>query len=141
MTAPVRRQVLVNAAPQRAFDLFVGRINAWWPLDEFGVFNDGTITFERELLVERSGDKSSVWGEVTEWVPPSVITLTWHPGYEADAGTNIRVTFEAHADQTLVTLLHSGWERMSDPDASAEEYGDGWPGVLARYVELVDEVH
>ena len=65
MTAPVRREALVNAAPQRTFDLFVGHINAWWPLERFGVFGDGTVHFERDLLVERSGERESVWGEAS----------------------------------------------------------------------------
>jgi uncharacterized protein YndB with AHSA1/START domain len=140
MTAPVTRKVLVNAGPQRAFDLFTGHIGAWWPIDRFGVFHDGTVAFESDKLVERSGDRESVWGEVTLWEPPDSLVFTWHPGYGLENATDIRVTFMPEGDQTLVTLVHSGWERMSDPDAAAEEYGNGWPGVLARFAELVDEV-
>jgi uncharacterized protein YndB with AHSA1/START domain len=140
MTAPIRREIVVNAAPDRAFDLFTGRIGAWWPLDRFGVFNDGTVAFEGELLVERSGNRETIWGEVLEWNPPGGLAITWHPGYGSENATEIRVTFTAREDQTLVTLVHTGWERMTDPDAAAAEYGNGWPGVLERYRELVDEV-
>lgn len=139
MTAPVRREILVNAAPQRAFELFTGQIGAWWPLDRFGVFNDGTVAFEGDRLVERSGEQQTVWGEVTEWSPPHALALTWHPGYDVALGTDIRVTFEPQLAQTLVTLVHSGWERASDPAASAQEYGNGWPTVLARFAELANE--
>ncbi|MCU1440415.1 MAG: hypothetical protein JWP85_1412 [Rhodoglobus sp.] len=140
MTAPVRREVLVNAGPQRAFDLFTAHINAWWPLDRFGVFNAGTVSFEDARIVERLGEQESVWGEVTLWAPPDSLGFTWHPGYGVEHATDIRVTFTPEGDQTLVTLVHSGWERMTDPDASAEEYANGWPGVLARFAELVNAV-
>jgi len=136
MTAPVRREVLVDAAPDRAFEVFTEQVGQWWPLDRFGVFGDGTVAFEGGLLVERSGDRQSIWGEVTEWAPPSMLAMTWHPGYETDRATDIRVTFEAQGEQTLVTLVHSGWERMTDPDAAAEEYGSGWPGVLRGFAAL-----
>jgi uncharacterized protein YndB with AHSA1/START domain len=140
MTSPVRREVMVNASPARAFELFIGRINAWWPLEGFGVFNDGTVSFEGGRLVERSGDQESVWGEVLEWSPPEKLAITWHPGYEAEKGTHIRVTFTPRGSETLVSLVHTGWERMDDPTGAASEYAEGWPTVLARFAELVDEV-
>ena len=137
MTPPVRREVLVNASPDRAFDLFTGRIGDWWPLARHSVFGEGTVSFEGPLLVERFGEQQSVWGEVTAWTPPGEVGFTWHPGYDVENATDVRVTFEARGEQTLVTLVHTGWERMSDPDASADEYRNGWPAVLAGYAELV----
>lgn len=138
MTAPVRREVLVNAPPARAFDLFVGRIGEWWPLARFSVFGDGTVTFERDVIVERKGGEQSVWGTVTAWAPPGEIAFTWHPGYGEEHATDVRVTFQARGEQTLVTLVHTGWERMTEPDAAADEYRNGWPAVLAGYADLVD---
>jgi uncharacterized protein YndB with AHSA1/START domain len=138
MTPPLRREVLVNAAPQRAFDLFTGQIGAWWPLAEFGVFGDGTVALEGKAIVERSGEQESVWGEVTSWDPPGSLGFTWHPGYGVENATDITVTFAAEGEQTLVTLVHTGWERMTDPDAAREEYNNGWPGVLAGYAALVE---
>ena len=138
MTAPVRREVLVSATPGRAFDLFTGRIGDWWTLAQFGVFGDGTVAFEDGKIVERSGSRESVWGEVTAWNPPAEVGFTWHPGYGVEHATDMQVTFASDGDQTLVTLVHTGWERMTDPDASADEYRNGWPGVLAGYAALVN---
>jgi Activator of Hsp90 ATPase homolog 1-like protein len=141
MTAPVRREVIVNAVPERAFELFTGHIGAWWPLDKFGVFNDGTVAFEDGRIIERSNDRESVWGDVTAWEPPDALGFTWHPGYGVEQATAIRVTFTAAEDKTLVTLVHTGWERMTNPDASAEEYTNGWPRVLAGFAALVERSH
>ena len=136
---PVRREVLVAAAPERAFDLFTGRIGAWWPLERFSVFeHDNDVLFEDGHIVERATDgRESVWGTVTEWEPPLALAFTWHPGYGEEHATDVRVTFEASGPETLVTLVHTGWERMEDPFARAEEYEQGWPGVLASFAALV----
>jgi uncharacterized protein YndB with AHSA1/START domain len=137
MTAPVRREVIVNAAPDRAFDLFTAHIGEWWPLANFGVFGDGTVAFESTAIVERSSGQESVWGEVTTWEPPSSLGFTWHPGYGIEHATDVLVTFTPSDDKTLVTLVHTGWERMTDPDASAAEYSSGWPTVLGAFAALV----
>ena len=141
---PVRREVLVAAEPERAFELFTGRIGAWWPLARFSVFeHDNDVAFEDGRIVERATDgRESVWGTVTEWEPPLALAFTWHPGYGEEHATDVRVTFEASAPdssvaQTLVTLVHTGWERMDDPFTSAAEYEQGWPGMLAAYSALV----
>ena len=139
MTQPVRRDVLVNSDPRRAFELFTGGIGSWWPLADFSVFGEGTVAFEEDRIIERLGDQESVWGEVTSWDPPGSVGFTWHPGYGIENATDVLVTFTSHDAQTLVTLVHTGWERMTDPDASAAEYNSGWPTVLGRFAELVEK--
>ena len=143
--APIRREILVAASADRAFDLFTERIGDWWPLARFGVYGDGTVGFESSsaggrAIVERSGDRVSVWAEVTAWEPPESLAFTWHPGTDPAQATQVRVTFTADGDQTLVTVQHSGWDALADPDraaAAAKEYGQGWPGVLGSFASLV----
>jgi uncharacterized protein YndB with AHSA1/START domain len=144
MTAPVRREVIVNASPDRAFELFTGHIGQWWPLAQFGVFGDGSVAFEGDRIVERSGEQESIWGEVTSWEPPRSLGFTWHPGYGIENATDVLVTFapvdqDERADiKTLVTLVHTGWERMTKPDVAADEYSNGWPTVLGSFAALVE---
>ncbi len=137
--APVRREVLVAATRERAFELFTTRIGAWWPLAQFSVFEqDNDVAFEDGRIVERATDgRESVWGDVTEWDPPAGLAFTWHPGYGEEHATDVRVTFTASGDETLVSLTHTGWERMNDPFARAAEYENGWPGVLGGFAALV----
>lgn len=129
--APIRREVIVDADQAHAFELFAAGIGAWWPIDDFGVFGPGSsVSFEGDLLVERNGDKSAVWAEVTGWEPPRALRLSWHAGRAASQATQLTVTFSPAGDQTVVRLEHSGWEVYPDPAASAAEYGNGWPVVL-----------
>lgn len=133
---PVRREVLVEAAPAVAFEVFTDGIGRWWPLAELSVHGGraGSVAFVDGVIVERSGSgDEAVWGTVTRWEPPGVVAFSWHPGRPADVAGLVEVTFAAVEGGTLVTLRHSGWESYADPAAARAEYDHGWPMVLGRY--------
>jgi uncharacterized protein YciI len=140
--SPIRREILVDADPDTAFEVFTARIARWWPVAEHGVYGAGaTVAFEGGQIVERAPDgATSLWGTVTRWEPPDAVAFSWHPGHAPDRASNVEVTFTAVADQTLVTLEHTGWEVFADPDAARAEYNQGWPTVLDRYREYVSQV-
>lgn len=132
---PIRRHVVVRATPEHAYRVFTTDIGSWWPLERLSVYETGnTVAFEGDELVERSADgEPSVWGRVTSAEPPSRIAFTWHPGH-ADERGEVEVTFTPLDEaQTLVTLVHTGWEAYADAVAAREEYRGGWPTVLAQY--------
>jgi uncharacterized protein YndB with AHSA1/START domain len=135
--APVRRHVVVPVAPAVAFDVFTAEIGKWWPLGgQHSVFGEGTtVRFAQGRLVEESPEGTAVWGSVVEWEPPDRLRITWHPGRDGSVHTDVAVRFAAIGDgsQTLVTLEHSGWERLADPLAAHTEYRGGWVGVLGAY--------
>jgi uncharacterized protein YciI len=135
---PIRRQIVVAAKPEVAFEVFTEEIGQWWPLATHSVFGgDADVVFHDGRLVERDpGGAESVWGSVLDWEPPRGFRITWHPGSDPDQATEVEVAFVPVADgRTLVTLEHRGWERLPDPTATRTEYGNGWPKVLGRYVE------
>ena len=137
---PIRRETVVDAAPEIAFAVFTEGIASWWPLAELGVFNDGTVAFVDGRIVETSADGAeSVWGTVTEWDPPFRLGFTWHPGSAPERATAVEVTFATADARTLVTLVHRGWEVFADPQAARDEYDHGWPMVLGRYAAGVDD--
>lgn len=131
---PVRREVLVPASPETAFAVFVDEIGGWWPIGSHSVFQDGTVAFVDGRIVEYSADgQESVWGTVLDWDPPGRLSFTWHPGRPASDASRVTVTFAAAGEQTLVVLLHEGWEVYTDPLAARQEYDSGWPRVLAEF--------
>jgi uncharacterized protein YndB with AHSA1/START domain len=131
----VRQEVVVELAPDAAFELFTTRIGDWWPLAELSVFGaDAKVAFSDGRLVETADGQTSVWGTVTEWEPGARVSFTWHPGRAVDSASLVSVTFVARAaERTLVVLDHSGWEGFNDPAAARHEYEQGWPMVLALY--------
>jgi uncharacterized protein YciI len=141
---PIRREILVEADPAAAFEVFTAGIGRWWPLDELSVHGkDATVAFTESptgsfaggQVIERSADgQTAVWGTVTRWEPPDLVAFSWHPGQPAERASHVLVTFAAaEAGQTLVRLEHAGWEAFADPAAARTEYDHGWPTVLGRY--------
>jgi uncharacterized protein YndB with AHSA1/START domain len=140
-TEAITKEIHVGATPETAFKVFTERIGEWWPLQRYSVFEgDTTVAFEGDRIVERLGDQESVWGEVLAFELAARVRFTWHPGRPDDEEpTEVEVTFAADGDGTLVTLVHSGWERVSEERrAGRVDYENGWPLVLQRYAALAE---
>ena len=139
MVPPIRREILVDADPAAAFEVFTAGLGRWWPLAELSVYGQGaTVAFADGQIVERSADgEAAVWGTVTRWEPPVAVAFTWHPGQPAERASHVEVTFAAAAAQTRVRVEHTGWDAFGDPAAARAEYDHGWPLVLDRYQKHV----
>jgi uncharacterized protein YndB with AHSA1/START domain len=137
--APIRREVVVAAPPQRAFDLFTASVGQWWPMATHSVFGAGaTVAFENGRLVERRGEEEAEWGTVLAWEPPHLLRMTWHPGNPVEEATDLTVRFVPHEAGTRVELEHTGWERHARGEEAARGYGDGWPVVLCGFSAFVE---
>jgi uncharacterized protein YndB with AHSA1/START domain/uncharacterized protein YciI len=134
---PIRREIVVDADPDAAFEVFTAGIGQWWPLEEKSVHGKGaTVAFDGGQIVERSpAGEATIWGTVTRWEPPVAVEFSWHPGRPAEQASRVVVTFAAKGAQTLVRLEHTGWDAFADPAAARAEYEHGWPLVLDRYQE------
>lgn len=132
--APVRREVRVRCDADTAFQLFTAHLGAWWPLGTHSVFGaEGSVAFEEGTLVERRGSDTAVWGTVLRWERPVGFAMTWHPGDGPERSTEVAVDFTPDGDGTLVTLTHTGWERLAEPERTRDDYDRGWPVVLSGY--------
>ena len=141
-TVPViHREILVDADPETAFEIFTARIAHWWPLAQLSVYGAGTtVAFDGGQITERGPDgATSLWGTVTRWEPPGALAFSWHPGHAPDRASHVEITFAAVDGRTLVTVEHTGWEVYADPAAARAEYNQGWPTVLDRYREYADD--
>lgn len=140
-TDAITRVIHVNATPETAFRVFTEQIGDWWPLEHYSVLEGvQTVVFENDRIVERAADGSeSVWGEILDFEVAGRLRFTWHPGRDDDDPTEVEVTFAADGDGTAVTLVHSGWERLSEERrAGRADYENGWPGVLDRFKQAAE---
>ncbi len=139
---PIRREIVVDADQETAFEAFTSGIGRWWPVAGFSVHGAGsTVEFAGGQIVERSaGGGTAIWGAVTTWSPPGALAFTWHPGRGPDRASQVRVTFTELGEQTRVLLEHLGWEIFDDPAAARAEYDEGWPRVLECYHDDVANV-
>jgi uncharacterized protein YndB with AHSA1/START domain len=134
------KRLTVPCMTQRAFEIFTDQIAEWWPLpthsvggvDAVSVRIDGRVG--GEILETIHDGRTSVWGTVTAWEPPSRVAFTWHPGHSPQEATSVEVTFQPDGSSTLVTLTHAGWANRPDGHKARHSYDTGWDTVLAGFV-------
>jgi uncharacterized protein YndB with AHSA1/START domain len=146
----VRREITVNATPERAFAVFTDGFDTWWPRSH----SIGEAELAKVVIEPRTGGRwyeqgvdGSVcdWGEVLAYEPPRRLVVEWRIGgdwnFEKDPDTcsEIEVLFTAEGDATRVTLEHRHLERHTGAEALKEAVGSegGWPGLLRFYSEAV----
>jgi DNA-binding transcriptional ArsR family regulator len=150
---PVVKTIVVPLPQERAFSLFFEGMTAWWPLATHSVYGGQAAGVWVEAraggrIVERATDgREAVWGEVLVWDPPRRALLTWHPGYEDDAATELELRFTEETDPavgavgeggeghggglTRVDLEHRAWERLGERARTARAgYETGWNFVF-----------
>jgi uncharacterized protein YndB with AHSA1/START domain len=145
----VRQSVVVDAPPERAFELFTTRMTAWWPLDShhIGAQPAAEAVIEPHAggrWYERAADGTECdWGRVLAWEPPHRVLLAWEIGsdwrHDASIRTEVDVRFRAEADgRTRVELEHRGLEAYAERAEEMRGIFDadgGWRGLLARFAD------
>lgn len=143
MTDPIIKTIVVNGAPDHAFDVFVNRIAKWWPLDGHAVSAAKGQAALAVVIEPRVGGAiyeamfdgtREDWGEVLVFEEGRRLAFSWHPGTNRGRPTRVEVAFEAQsAAQTKVTLTHSGWEVWAgDAPDKRSGYDSGWEYVLGE---------
>jgi uncharacterized protein YndB with AHSA1/START domain len=142
---PVIKTVTVRCSPEAAFRRFTDEIASWWPLANFHVGADPqTVILEPRLggrIFERNGDGvETPWGTVLAWDPPALLAFTWLPGFAEDQAQHVELRFAAVADDTVVTLTHTRWEKLGDMAAiRRERFNNGWESIVKLYAAYADQ--
>jgi uncharacterized protein YndB with AHSA1/START domain len=147
--APVRKRVVVRVNPVRAFEIFTGAIDAWWPK----AYRIGATSPLKQSVIEpfeggrwliRCEDGSELRiGTVLKWEPGRRVVFSWEVNaqWKRDpaTATEVEVNFIAEGpDTTRVELEHRGFERAGR-DAGEQQRSSvdrGWPAVLDAYARL-----
>ena len=149
--APVHKSVVVQATPERAFEVFTAGIDRWWPKTH-GI---GAAPVKESIIepfvggrwYARCEDGSDVVvGHVRVWQPGVQFVVTWE--ISADWKPDARVAFASEVDVrfvpdaaggTRVDLEHRNFERMGGAagETMRNAVDNGWPGLLNLYVAEV----
>jgi uncharacterized protein YndB with AHSA1/START domain len=147
--APVRKTVVVQATPQRAFEVFTARIDQWWPKSH-GI---GTAPVRESIIEPFVGGRwyakcedgtDVVVGHVRVWQPAERFVCTWE--ISADWKPDARVAFASEVDvrfmaedqgRTRVELEHRNFERMGAAAGETMRKGvdGGWPTLLELFAK------
>jgi len=145
--APVRKTVIVQATPARAFEVFTAGINRWWPKSH-GI---GSAPVRESIIEPYVGGRwyamcedgtEAVVGHVRVWQPGErfvvswEISAEWKPDPRAQYASEVEVRFVTEAvGRTRVELEHRDFERMgAAPGASMRGAVDGgWTPLLELF--------
>lgn len=132
MTSKVYVALRVRAAPQRAFDAFVGEIGAWWrpsPLFQTTPRAPGLLAFEPGLdgrLTETlANGKVFEIGRIRVWEPPARLVFSWRQAsFPLELHTEVEVCFEAVGEETRVSVEHRGFDQVPADSAARHRFPD-----------------
>jgi uncharacterized protein YndB with AHSA1/START domain len=144
--APVRKTIVVEATPARAFEVFTAGIDRWWPKSH-GI---GSAPPRESILepfvggrwyTKNQDDTESVVGHVSVWQPGERLVVSWEidaswkPDARAAFASEVEVRFSAESEgRTRVDLEHRNFERMGpDGEKMRAAVEGGWPGILALF--------
>ena len=142
----VRREIVVDLPPARAFDLFTANMTTWWPAEH----HIGSAPIEQIIVEPRTGGRwytrhqdgtETSTGVVRAWEPPGRFVVTWQIGadwkFHDDLVTTVEVRFQpADGDRTRVLLEHRDLEAYGADAAAMKETFEGpgaWEATLAAY--------
>jgi uncharacterized protein YndB with AHSA1/START domain len=146
----VRREITVQAPPERAFAVFTEGFDKWWPRSH----HIAPAELDEAIIEPRAGGRwyergvdgsECVWGEVLAYDRPNRIVLSWRIGGDwqlekTDTASEIEVTFTPTGDgATRVEVAHRHFERHALGEAlrDAVSAEGGWGTLLALYSEAV----
>ena len=97
-----------------------------------------SVTYEPRVggrIFERAEDGAEHdWGEVLIWEPPGRLGYLWHIGASRSEATEVEVTFRTAVAETVVTIVHRGWERLgAGAEARRDRNRAGWAAVNEAY--------
>lgn len=142
----VRKTVIVEVSPDKAFQVFTEGIDRWW----FRAHHIGAADLEQAVLEGREGGRwyeigvdgsECEWGRVLTWEPPSRVVLAWQIDanwhFDPNLVTEVEVRFIAEGDdRTRVELEHRDLERFGAAREQITESLDspgGWQGLLDAF--------
>ena len=143
----VRQSIEVPTSPEDAFKLWTTGINGWRKRGSH-YWNDGKravgLRFEPgvggrfiEVHDATSGEGLEI-GRIRVWEPGRRLVYSWREAdWAGEERTEVEVLFEpVSSAQTRVTVTHSGWETVKDPERNRrlrEGYGYGLGELLGWY--------
>jgi uncharacterized protein YndB with AHSA1/START domain len=146
---PVRKELVVAATAERAFEVFTAGIDRWWPRQH----HIGSSPLKRAVIEPGVGGRwyslaedgtECLNGKVLLWDPPRRLVLAWQITsdwkYDPSFVTEVEVTFTAEGPKTTrVVLEHRDLHRygLAEPDyrKAIDSPTGGWGFILQRYAD------
>jgi hypothetical protein len=145
----IKKEVLVEASQQTAFNVFTQQMDHWWPKTH----HVGKAPLTETVLEPRAGGKWCTLhedgseirvGYVMTWDPYGRLVLVWqiNGNFICDPNlvTEVEINFIAEGDKlTRVKFEHRGLEKLEDGAKVISEMDEGWGYILDLYKAVAGE--
>jgi uncharacterized protein YndB with AHSA1/START domain len=147
----IRRQIVVPASRERAFEVFTSRMTTWWPSHH----HIGSAPIQEIVVEPREGGSwytrhedgtETSTGYVAGWDPPERLVLAWQITadwrYDPSLVTTVEVRFvEESPGRTRVELEHRDLDRYGpEADRMRMTFEDpgAWTGTLEAFAAGIE---
>lgn len=144
----IKKEVLVQASQETAFQVFTEKIDAWWPKTH----HVGKCPMVESFLEQKPGgrwysrheDGSEVnVGHVITWDPYAQVVLAWQIDgnfqYAPELITEVVVNFIPEgATRTRVILEHRDLQKLMGGAKVVESMDEGWGMIMNLYKKVTD---
>ncbi|WP_305984314.1 SRPBCC family protein [Roseibium sp. MMSF_3544] len=143
-----RFDVLLDLPRDRAFSLFVDRLDLWWTSPFHGSGEDkveaGIEPFPGGSCYETDSNGRRIWGTVLSIEPPIFIRIAWQVSQDGEevadplTASRLMVNFREAGEKTRMEIIHNEFLRHGE---NGSDYllqmraGDGWPRIIANLRE------
>ena len=147
---PITGSVSLAVPVERAFAVFTGSIDSWWPHQfHIGAADVAEVVLEPRVggrWYERGVDGSECdWGRVLVWEPPHRLVFTWQINgswrFDPDPAhaSEIEAVFRPDGAGSVVEVEHRLFERLDGGQAinDAINGGGGWALLLDGFATTV----
>ena len=147
---PITGSVSLAVPVERAFAVFTGSIDSWWPHQfHIGAADIAEVVLEPRVggrWYERGVDGSECdWGRVLVWEPPHRLVFTWQINgswrFDPDPAhaSEIEAVFRPDGAGSVVEVEHRLFERLDGGQAinDAINGGGGWALLLDGFATTV----
>jgi uncharacterized protein YndB with AHSA1/START domain len=142
----VEQTTLIQAKPERVWEAWVSEINQWWTAP---YYNDKSkvsgLEFEPHLggrFIEKWDEDGSGFliGHIVEWLPPQRLAYTWSERTWKGIVTLVSLEFQLEGHNTLLRLVHAGFERLPEGEKLRSGYADGHGKLVSRLKNYLERV-
>ena len=140
MLDPIIKSIEVPCSQEEAFEVFLNKMDSWWPLDRFTTSAMAgapakSIRVEAKQggnIVEIGSDGAeTLWGTIKSYDPHGFLSMEFHvpqPDENVESRSLLELQFTALGDdRTRVKLTQSSWEALGE---MAEQmhggYSEAW---------------
>jgi uncharacterized protein YndB with AHSA1/START domain len=148
----VRKEITVDAPPERAFRVFTDKFDLWWPREH----HIGKAELKKAVIEPRAGGRwyeigtdgsECDWGRVLVWDPPKRLVMAWQLNaqweYDANFVTELELRFTPVGPlRTRVELEHRNMDRFGEQASATREALEsptGWNMHLTLFAKTIAE--